>query len=425
MPTPTLAVLGSISWSRREPWALAARGVDVWVFSGRDWFLQNPDAANVARERHTVGFEPVVVRDFGAALDTAAKIVGVSQDHALVARCEAELAAELGDGASVARSQRYYLDITHALANKGAALRAIAAHLAIPLDEIAVIGDEANVLAMFGPSDGLAIAMGNAEPAVQRAADHVTGANNDGGFAEAVDRYILARRPDLEHRSLRDDPVFEAEMVVVPDPVALAARAAAWLLDAARAAQGRFAVSLSGGSTPRALYALLAQPPYLASFPWARTHWFWGDERFVPHDDPESNYRMVRETLLSKAPIPAANVHAIPTEGLGADAAAGLRGGAFYGADALDPARPLFDVTLLGLGPDGHTASLFPGQPVLDERIRWVAADLGPGGKSRITLTHAGKQPAHRLPDRGRGKAGDSRPAARRRRRPAIRPPAA
>jgi 6-phosphogluconolactonase len=183
----------------------------------------------------------------------------------------------------------------------------------------------------------------------------------------------------------------EAEMVVLPDPPALAARAAAWLLDAALGTEGPFAVALSGGSTPRALYALLAQPPYLASFPWARTHWFWGDERFVPHDDPESNYRMVREALLSKAPIPAANVHAIPTEGLGADAAAKAYEGvlkAFYRADALDPTRPLFDVQLLGLGPDGHTASLFPGQPVLEERIRWAAADLGPGGLSRITLTY-------------------------------------
>lgn len=183
----------------------------------------------------------------------------------------------------------------------------------------------------------------------------------------------------------------EAEMVVLPDPAALAARAAAWLLDAALGAEGPFAVALSGGSTPRALYALLAQPPYLASFPWARTHWFWGDERFVPHDDPESNYRMVRETLLSKAPVPASNVHPVPTEGLSAEAAANAYEDvlkAFYGAKVIDPARPLFDVTLLGLGTDGHTASLFPGLPVLDERARWAAPDLGPGGLSRITLTY-------------------------------------
>ncbi|MEO7026819.1 MAG: HAD family hydrolase [Caulobacteraceae bacterium] len=171
--------------------ALAARGVDAWVFSGREWFLQNPNASNVTREIRTVNFQPTVVPDFGAALETAGKIVGVSQDAGLLERCEAELSAELSGRASVARSQPYYLDITHPLANKGAALRAIARLLAVPLEEIAVIGDGPNDVAMFAPA-GFSIAMGNAEAAVQRAADVVTDTNNADGFAAAMDRFILS-----------------------------------------------------------------------------------------------------------------------------------------------------------------------------------------------------------------------------------------
>jgi 6-phosphogluconolactonase len=177
---------------------------------------------------------------------------------------------------------------------------------------------------------------------------------------------------------------------ILPDLEALAQRAAAWLLAAARAREGTFAIALSGGATPRRLYEVLAEPPHRDAFPWARIHLFWGDERFVPHDDASSNYRMVREALLSRVPIPDANIHPIPTEGLTPDAAAAayereLK--AFYGADRLDPARPLFDVVLLGLGPDGHTASLFPGSPVLMERDRWVAAVIGAKSEARITLT--------------------------------------
>jgi 6-phosphogluconolactonase len=183
----------------------------------------------------------------------------------------------------------------------------------------------------------------------------------------------------------------EALIEVLADPEALARRVAEWLLAIATATDGPFAVALSGGSTPRLLYQLLAAPPCCTVFPWSRAHWFWGDERFVPHDDPQSNYRMVREAMLSKVPIPKANIHPIPTEGIGSDAAASayereLK--SFYGAEHLDPARPLFDVTLLGLGPDGHTASLFPDTAVLAERGRWVAAVLDAKSKARITLTY-------------------------------------
>jgi 6-phosphogluconolactonase len=182
-----------------------------------------------------------------------------------------------------------------------------------------------------------------------------------------------------------------AAVEVLADPEAMARRATAWLLAAARAKQGSFAVALSGGSTPRRLYELLAAPACREAFPWARTHWFWGDERFVPHDDAESNYRMVREALLSLAPIPAANIHPIPTDGITPDEAAAAYEReleAFYGATTLAPERPLFDIVLLGVGPDGHTASLFPGTAILAERRRWAGAVVGAKPEPRITLTY-------------------------------------
>jgi 6-phosphogluconolactonase len=183
----------------------------------------------------------------------------------------------------------------------------------------------------------------------------------------------------------------EARLEMLADAEALSRRAADWMLEVAMAKDAAFTVALSGGSTPRLLYQLLAGPLHCDKFPWPRTHWFWGDERFVSHDDTLSNYRMVREALLSRAPIPAINVHPIPTEGTTPDKAAAayereLK--SFYGAEHLDPARPLFDVTLLGLGPEGHTASLFPNTAVLAERDRWVAAVVGAKSEARITLTY-------------------------------------
>jgi 6-phosphogluconolactonase len=178
---------------------------------------------------------------------------------------------------------------------------------------------------------------------------------------------------------------------VLPDLETMSRRVAAWMLELAIVKDGTFAVCLSGGNTPRQLYEYLAEPPYRDRFPWPRTHWFWGDERFVPHDDVRSNYRMALEALLSRAPIPTRNIHPIPTEGLDLVAAASdyertLK--SFYGADRLDSARPLFDINLLGLGADGHTASLFPGSSVLAERGRWVAAVVGVQPEARITLTY-------------------------------------
>lgn len=182
-----------------------------------------------------------------------------------------------------------------------------------------------------------------------------------------------------------------AALEVFPHPAALADRVAAWLTELANAKTGPFAVCLSGGSTPKRLYQRLAGTSYRDSFPWPRTHWFWGDERFVPPDDPLSNLRMVREAMLAHAPIPPENVHPVPTTGLTPDAAADAYEKtlqSFYGARRLEPGRPLFDVTLLGLGPDGHTASLFPGDGALKERQRWVVAVIGAKAEARISLTY-------------------------------------
>ena len=174
------------------------------------------------------------------------------------------------------------------------------------------------------------------------------------------------------------------------DPAALARHVAEWMTAAALAGSGPFRVSLSGGSTPKALYALLASDAFRGRFPWQRVAWYWGDERFVPWDHPESNYRMTREAMLAKAPVPSENIHPVPADGTPEQAAARyertLREA--YGATVLDPARPLFDLTLLGLGADGHTASLLPGEPVLRERERWVAAVSHGRPEVRITMTY-------------------------------------
>ncbi len=175
------------------------------------------------------------------------------------------------------------------------------------------------------------------------------------------------------------------------DPEALAQRAASWLAETLAGTQGRCAVSLSGGSTPKRLYALLAAPPFLAQVPWDRVHWFWGDERFVPPEDSRSNFRMVKQAMLDAAPVPPANIHPVPTAGLSAEEAAQRYQAelmTFYGADMLNPVRPLFDVTLLGLGTNGHTASLFPDEAVLDVEDEWAAAVTPPGEPTRITLTY-------------------------------------
>ncbi len=181
-----------------------------------------------------------------------------------------------------------------------------------------------------------------------------------------------------------DNRVFE-------DPEALAQYVADWLYTLAAASDRQFAICCSGGSTPQRLYEKLAEPAIASRFPWQRAHWFWGDERFVPHDLPDSNYGMAWGALFSRVEIPKANIHAIPTGGSSPEKAAASYETTlkeFYGSATLAAARPLFDVTLLGIGEDGHTASLFPGHPALEERDHWVVAVAGTKPDARITLTY-------------------------------------
>lgn len=170
--------------------ALLRAGLDVWVYRGDHWFIRNRDAPRVAIEQATVQFEPTVIPDLGAVLDGAVKIVGVSEDHPLVARAEAALRERVGHDASAARSQPYYVDVTHPDANKGMVLRDLARRLDIPLSRIAAIGDMPTDVLMFSLA-GMSIAMGNASAEVQRCARFVTTSNEDDGFANAVERIVL------------------------------------------------------------------------------------------------------------------------------------------------------------------------------------------------------------------------------------------
>jgi 6-phosphogluconolactonase len=154
---------------------------------------------------------------------------------------------------------------------------------------------------------------------------------------------------------------------------------------------GMFTVALSGGSTPRPLYTLLATGKFARSINWSRVHLFWGDERCVPPDDPRSNYRVVRKALLDALPMPPANIHRIRGEDDPDVAAAAyereLR--TFFGTNGADgPPRIGFDLVLLGMGEDGHTASLFPKLPAVTETVRWVMAlFVEVASMWRVTLT--------------------------------------
>ncbi len=183
----------------------------------------------------------------------------------------------------------------------------------------------------------------------------------------------------------------QADLDVSADVPALAERMADWLVGEIADTTGPFALNLSGGSTPKALYALLATERYRRMIDWERVHVFFGDERFVPYDHPDSNYRMAREAMLARVPIPAENVHPVETECETPEAAARAYEATlqrFYGKVTLDLHRPLFNVTLLGLGEDGHTASLFPNTRALLERTRWVVAVVGAKPEPRISLTY-------------------------------------
>ena len=171
---------------------ILSNGMDVWFYTGKDWLIRNPNAPHVAREQWTVRFAPTIVDNFEDVLDSTVKIVGVSDDHDLVARCEKDAQDVLGSMASTARSQPYYLDVTHPAANKGAVVTALSKFLSVPISEIATIGDMPNDVLMFRNS-GLSIAMGNASPDVQAQADLVTDSYDNEGFAKAVEQFILPR----------------------------------------------------------------------------------------------------------------------------------------------------------------------------------------------------------------------------------------
>lgn len=181
-------------------------------------------------------------------------------------------------------------------------------------------------------------------------------------------------------------------VLVCPDAEELARTAARKFVDwawQAIARDGQFHVALSGGSTPQALFRVLASPDFRGQIDWPRVHVFWGDERTVPPDDPESNYGMARRELLVRVPIPSANVHRMEAE------AANMGRAAHHYETLLrrhlpldDKGFPVFHLIFLGLGTEGHTASLFPGSPMLKETLRWVSTPMvAKLGKRRMTLT--------------------------------------
>ncbi|KIZ46409.1 MULTISPECIES: 6-phosphogluconolactonase [Rhodopseudomonas] len=183
----------------------------------------------------------------------------------------------------------------------------------------------------------------------------------------------------------------QRSIVVAADSEALARLAAQRLIARIELRHDHPAICLTGGSGPKRLYELLAGE-FEHRIPWARVHWFIGDERFVPSDDPRNNMTIAQKTFLDGR-APAANIHPIPTDLASPDEAARSYQAtlqAYYGAGQFDPQRPLFDLVLMGVGPDGHTASLFPGAPALDERARWVVgvprANVEPF-VPRVTLT--------------------------------------
>ena len=167
--------------------------LDVWIYTGHEWYVRDVNAPHVAREQWTVKFPPVVVPGFEGLLENIAKVVGVSDDLEAVQRCEKDTQEACGNQASAARSQPYYLDVTHPKANKGEVVLAMSELLNTPVDQIATIGDMPNDVLMFRKS-GISIAMGNASLEVQKAATYVTASNEEEGFAEAMEKFVLRRR---------------------------------------------------------------------------------------------------------------------------------------------------------------------------------------------------------------------------------------
>jgi Cof subfamily protein (haloacid dehalogenase superfamily) len=166
--------------------------LDVWIYTDSTWYVRDVNAAHVAREQWTVKFPPVVTTDLNSLVDNIAKVVGVGDDLDVVAKCEKDVQQACGDHASAARSQPYYLDVTHPKANKGEVVLAMSELLKIPPPQIATIGDMPNDVLMFVKS-GVSIAMGNASPEVQKSATYVTTSSEEEGFANAMEKFILQR----------------------------------------------------------------------------------------------------------------------------------------------------------------------------------------------------------------------------------------
>jgi len=170
--------------------AITSCQLDVWIYQGDQWLIRDPKAPHVAREQWTVKFPPTVVADFPESLDQVYKVVGISDDHDAVARCEESIHTALGSQVFAARSQPYYVDVTHPHASKRHVVEVLAKMLSIPEDEIATIGDMPSDIQMF-EHDGLSIAMGNGSELTKQAADYLTTANTDEGFANAVENCVL------------------------------------------------------------------------------------------------------------------------------------------------------------------------------------------------------------------------------------------
>jgi Cof subfamily protein (haloacid dehalogenase superfamily) len=169
--------------------SIVKHGLDIFLYTDRDWFVRQADGPHVAREAWTVKFQPTVVKDFDSLTDNVVKVTGVSDDLGAVARCEKDLQQWSAGRVSAARSQPYYLDVTNPKANKGEVVGMFSQLCNIPPTQIATIGDMPNDVLMFKKS-GVSIAMGNASPEVQKSATFVTASNEDEGFAKAMERLL-------------------------------------------------------------------------------------------------------------------------------------------------------------------------------------------------------------------------------------------
>jgi hypothetical protein len=169
---------------------ITSHGLVAWLYTDTVWYVQDPKGPHVDREAWTVGFKPEIASDYSPYVGQTAKIVGVSDDHEAVAACEKVVQEELGHQVSAARSQPYYLDVTHPAANKGSVVDFLSAVYLLPTSSIATIGDMPNDVLMFEKS-GMSIAMGNASELVQAEANFVSHTNEDEGFAHAMETFVL------------------------------------------------------------------------------------------------------------------------------------------------------------------------------------------------------------------------------------------